>query len=97
MEHKSKTGFNQNHFAIIYMMIALAGVYAATYFDFSTLNIASSSINGVALWLGSMLGLVVTMNGLNCDVWEEVIKHKNTGLGIMVGLFGVAVAIVIHG
>ena len=91
------SSFTEIHFAIIYMVIAIIGVFVATRYDVSYINIASSSINGVALWLFSMIGLAITLNGLKCNVWHQVIEEGNTGLGTMIGLFGVALAIVIHG
>jgi hypothetical protein len=92
-----KKGWNEIHFALIYMVFALAGVCAATYYDISPLNIMSSSANGVTIWLISMIGLMTFLNGLKCNVVNEIVTKQNKALAILVGLFGVGVAIVIHG
>jgi hypothetical protein len=88
---------NEKHFSVIYTLITVGVVYLASKFGIPALRIFSSSMQSVALWLLSNIGLVVFLNGLGCDVHREITEDGNVALGLMVGLYSVGIAIVIHG
>jgi hypothetical protein len=92
---KMWNGLNQNHFIAAYIIVTLGLVYAANNVPYPALRIFSSAANSIALWLGTMLGLVYFFNGTGCDVHKEIVDEHNIALGILIGLYGLAIAIAI--
>lgn len=90
-------GWNEKHFTLLYAVITIGVVYLASILPYPALRIFGSSAQSVALWLASNIGLIYFLNGVGCDVHEEITKQHNTALGIMIGMYGIALAIVIHG
>jgi hypothetical protein len=86
---------NQNHFTLVYIIITLGLIFAANNVPYPALRIFSSALNSIALWLGTMLGLVYFFNGTGCDVHKEIVDEHNVALGILIGLYGLAIAIAI--
>jgi hypothetical protein len=88
---------NEKHYTILYAVVSFAIVYLASILGFPPLRIFSSSMQSVALWLVTMVGLVYFLNGVGYDVHKEIAIEHNTGMALLVGLYGIAIAIVIHG
>jgi hypothetical protein len=86
---------NQNHFVVGYILVTLGLVYFANTVPYPALRIFSSALNSIALWLGTMIGLVYFFNGTGCDVHKEIVDEHNVALGILIGLYGLAIAIAI--
>lgn len=104
-ENKGGSGINHSHFAILYVILTVAVV--GLVFKFfnpetgpaygSAIRIGASSMQTVALWFVSALGFTAALNGLNCNVYKEIVDEHNTALAILVGFGWLAIAIAIHG
>lgn len=102
---EKETGFNQGHFAIIYGLITIVLIVVAfKYFDpesgskfGSAFRISVLGMQSVGLWLLTAVGFAAALNGLNCNVYREIIKEHNIALALLIGLAWLSMAIVIHG
>lgn len=88
---------NEKHFTIIYTILTIIIIYIANLFPIPAIQILGSSAQSVALWLLSNAGLIYFLNGTGCNVYKEIIEDQNTSLGLMIGLYSIGIAIVIHG
>jgi hypothetical protein len=102
---EEKKGIDQRHFAWVYL-IATIGiiVIAFRYFNADTgpdygavIRIVASSMQGVALWLVTALGFAAALNGLKCNLYEEIVDQHNMAIAVLLGFAWLSLALIIHG
>jgi hypothetical protein len=88
---------NELHFSIGYLFLTLVIVYIASQYEIPALRILGSSIQSVSLWLLSVVGFAYFLGTTGTDITHEIVKEYNVALGLLMGLYSIGMAIVIHG
>ena len=89
--------WNEKHFTILYTVSTIVLIYIINMFPIPQLQILGSSAQSVALWLLSNAGMIYFLNGTGYNIHTEIAKEHNVALGLMIGLYSIGIAIVIHG